>query len=90
MNTKIRTVGDIEKEYGSYEKYRESSEGLLNSIEACKELIEDEKDKLIELNRLYEMGEPLEIINQGKAEITKSINFYQQKMVNCLKKLSTM
>jgi len=90
MNTKIRTIGEIEKIYGSYEKYRQSKEGLLGSIEACKSLIEDEKDKLIEIDRLYVMGEPIEIINAEKAKVAKAIDFYMKKIKECIQKLSTL
>lgn len=80
MKTEIKTYGDILNKYGTYENYRKTPEGILASINACKSLIEEEQEKFIDVERLYEMGEPLEVVKAEKEKITKSLEFYQNKI----------
>lgn len=82
-----QTYGDVLKKYGTWENYRKTPEGILSSINACKSLIEDEKEKLVEIEQLYFMGEPLEEINKQKNEVAKSIEFFQNKIKLLLNQL---
>jgi hypothetical protein len=83
-----RTYGEIIAKYGTYQAYQETPEGILSGIDACKSLIEEEKEKLVEVHRMYEMGETLEEINKMKDEIYKNVKWYQQKIQQFLVKLS--